>query len=138
MTDLETAVANLDGHSICLCRNSEYFTDDRKGISPMMNFINSGKDLNGYSCADIIVGKAAAMLFVKAGITAVFGKVMSKGGAEVLEKYGIPFKYETLTDKIINRQGNDICPMEKTVESISDIEKAYLALKTKLDTMNKQ
>ena len=138
MTDLETAVANLDGHSICLCRNGEYFTDDRKGISPMMNFINSGKDLSGYSCADIIVGKAAAMLFVKAGITAVFGKVMSKGGAEVLEKYGIPFKYETLTDKIINRQGNDICPMEKTVESISDIEKAYLALKTKLDTMSKQ
>lgn len=31
----------------------------------MMKFIGMGKDLKGYSAADMIVGKAAAMLFCK-------------------------------------------------------------------------
>ena len=39
MTDIEIAKENLHGHSICLCRNGEYFTDDGRSISPMMKFI---------------------------------------------------------------------------------------------------
>lgn len=29
MTDIEIAIKNLDGHSICLCKDGEYFTDER-------------------------------------------------------------------------------------------------------------
>lgn len=43
----------------------------------MMRFIAEGRDLSGCSAADVIVGKASAMLFVKAGINEVYGKVMS-------------------------------------------------------------
>ena len=67
MTDIEIAKKHLDGHSICLCRDNDIITDGSRGIAPMMKFIASGKNLQGYSAADIIVGKAAAMLFVKAG-----------------------------------------------------------------------
>ena len=74
MTDLEIAIANLKGHSICLCKKGEYFTDDGRGISPMMRFIAEGKELTGFCVADQIVGKAAAMLFVKAGVRGVYGK----------------------------------------------------------------
>lgn len=62
---------------------------------------------------------------------------MSKTGAEILKKYGVRFKYETLTDKIINRKGTDICPMEKAVEGVFDIDEAYTVLKVKLDSMQK-
>ncbi len=132
MTDIEIAIKNLEGHSICLCKNGEYFTDDSKGISPMMKFIAEKKDLSGYSAADIIVGKAAAILFVKAGIVSVYGEVMSEAAKLFLEEHGISYSYETLTKKIINRSGTDICPMEKTVTNISDTEKGYIALKEKL------
>lgn len=128
MTDIETAIENLDGHSICLCRDGEYFTDDRRGISPMMGFIAEGRDLRGYSAADVIVGKAAAMLFVKAGIICVHGKTMSESGKAYLEAHDIPCTYDILTDMIINRQGTDICPMEKAVAGIDDIESGYKAL----------
>ncbi len=56
----------------------------------MMKFIGMGKDLKGYSAADMIVGKAASMLFVKAGICAVHGKVMSEAASEYLEAHHIP------------------------------------------------
>lgn len=137
MTDIEIAKQNLNGHSICLCKNGKFFTDDGRGISPMMRFIAKGLDLSGYSAADIIVGKAAAMLFVKAKIASVYGEVMSKSAAEFLEKNNILFSYKVMTDKIINRRGDGACPMELTVESIDDCDTAFTALSDKLKSMRK-
>lgn len=135
MTDLETAKANLAGHTICLCKDGECLFSAAHGISPMMSFIADGVDLNGYSVADVVVGKASAMLFAKCGIRAAFAKTLSESGKRVLEKYGVQLEYETLVDKIINRAGTDICPMENTVMDIDDVEEAYVALKNKLAQM---
>ena len=136
MTDIEIAKANLSGHSICLCKDGDIITDDGRGISPMMRFIHEGRDLSGYSVADVIVGKAAAMLFVKAGIVAVYGKVISAAARDYLQQHGIPCSWDTLTVKIINRKGDDICPMEKTVAEFEDVEQGYLALKHKMQEMH--
>ena len=132
MRDLDTAKLHLDGHSICLCKGNDIITDDSRGIAPMMKLIAAGADLQGYSAADLIVGKAAAMLFVKAGIISVSGKVMSVPALDYLKQHDIHAEYDTLTEKIINRLGTDICPMEKTVAEISDAEQGYEALKQKL------
>jgi len=137
MTDIEIAIKNLNGHSICLCKDSKYFTDDGRGISPMMRLIGENKELCGYSVADVIVGKAAAMLFVKAGISAVHGKVMSESGKTFLESHNIPCTYDILTKRIINRHGTDICPMEKAVAEIDDAETGYIALKSRLNELKK-
>lgn len=137
MTDLECAIKNLVGHSICLCKDSKFITDDGKGISPMIKFISEGMDLSGYSAADVIVGKAAAILFAKAGVTAIYGRVMSKSAADFLKSRSIKYCCETLTDRIINRLGTDTCPMEKVVEHTDDTEQGYTALKAKLDEMRK-
>ncbi len=133
--DTDIAKEHLDGHSICLCRDGEYFTDDGRGISPMMRFISQGRDLSGYSAADLIVGKAAAMLFVRAGIVSVYARVISEGGYEFLKAHGIVCTYDTLTERIINRQGTDICPMERTVLNIDDIEEGYKALQKKSEEL---
>ncbi len=137
MTDLEIARSQLAGHSICLCKDGAWFTDDGRGISPMLRFLDENRDLRGFSAADQIVGKAAAMLFVKAGIAAVYGEVMSQAGAEFLEANGIPHGCGTLTEQIINRQGTGICPMEETVSELDDPEAAYKALSARLAAMRK-
>lgn len=137
MSDIELATENLDGHSICLCKDGELLTDDGRGISPMMRLIAEGRDLIGYSAADVIVGKAAAMLFVKAGIAQVYGRTMSRAGKEYLEAHGIPCSCGELTEKIINRTGDDICPMERTVMNIDGYEEGYEAIKERLAQMKK-
>lgn len=50
----------------------------------MMSFIADGVNLQGYSVADLIVGKAATMLFVKCGIAGVYAKTLSQSGKAVL------------------------------------------------------
>ena len=132
MSDLERAIENLSGHSIALCKRESVITHDGRGISPMIELIDNKTDLNGYSAADLIVGKAAALLFIKAGIAEVFAQVMSEAAAKELNDRHIPFKYDKLVKRIINRKGDGICPMEQTVEDIEDPEEAFLALKKKL------
>ena len=128
MTDLQTAKNNLSGHTICLCKDGNCLFSEKKGIAPMMDFIAEGVDFAGYSVADLIVGKAAALLFVKCGIKRVFAKTLSEKGKRILELYGLDYEYETLAKSIINRAGTDICPMEKAVMNTDDPEEAYAIL----------
>ena len=137
MTDLQIAKGNLEGHTISLCKDGQCIFSEKKGIAPVMGFIADNINLEGYSVADLVVGKAAALLFVKCKIKAVFAKTLSKGGAEVLKSNNIPFEYEILAEKIINRDGTDICPMEKTVLNTDDPEEGYILLKNKLQSMRK-
>lgn len=138
MTDLQIAKNNLSGHTICLCKDGRCIFSEKKGISPMMDFITNGIDLTGYSVADLVVGKAAALLFVKSKIKNVFAKTLSESGRKILELNGIVFEYETLTKKIINRAGTDICPMEKAVSNTDNAEKAYELLKNQLTNLEVQ
>lgn len=103
----------------------------------MMNFIAEGVSLAGYSVADIVVGKAAALLFIKCGIKEVYAKTLSMAAKAVLEKFGIYYEYGTLTERIINRSGTDVCPMEKTVLHTDNPEEAYALLKAKLEELKK-
>ena len=138
MTDLQTANNNLEGHTICLCEDGKCLFSEKHGIAPMMDFIADGVDLSGYSVADLVVGKAAAMLFVKCGIKRVFAKTLSEHAKRVLELYGVDYECETLTPKIINRDGTDICPMEKAVLGTDYIEEAYSILQNKLKILRSQ
>lgn len=137
MNDVALAKSNLAGHSIALCKKGKLLTSDGRGVSPMIDFLQDGIDLSGYSVADKIVGKAAAMLFVKAGIKEVYAEILSVSGKNFLEEHGIYVGYETLAEKIINRTGDDICPMEKTVADIIDPEEGYEAIRNKLKEMRK-
>lgn len=55
MNDLEITKINLNSHSICLCKDGNCLYSDSKGIAPILDFIDKGIDLKGYSVADKIV-----------------------------------------------------------------------------------
>lgn len=136
MTDLQLAKQKLEGHTISLYKDGTYILSEKRGIAPIMGFIGEGVNLKGYCVADTVVGKAAALLFVKCGIVGVYAKTLSKSGKAVLENWGIPCEYEVLTERIINRAGTDTCPMEKTVLNTCDPEEAYILLKNELQSIN--
>lgn len=137
MTDLENAIKNLSGHTLSLCKNGNIITSDKRGIAPMINYLQEEKDLNGYSAADRVVGKAVAMLLIKAGIKEIFAQTLSRRALAILNAHSITVYYNELTDFIINRDKTGMCPMEKTVENIDNIEDGYKALVCKLNEMKK-
>lgn len=135
MTDLERAINALHGHSVCLCRGDALIAKDGKGVSPLLELISEEKELCGWSAADMVVGKAAAMLFVTLGVKAVYGRVMSQSGRDYLTERGIEHSYDILADRIVNRLGTGLCPMEQAVFDIDDPEQGYCAICQTVETL---
>lgn len=133
MTSLNQAKSMLVGDVTCvLAKNNRVLTSTKTGIAPVLDLINSGVDLKGYVVADKIVGKAVAMLFNYAGIVQVYAEVLSKPALDYLNSVNIVVSYGTLTENIINRKGDDICPMEQTVKDVTNCVKAVELLNDKV------
>ncbi len=136
MTDLERAKLELVGDKTCvLVKGNTIYYSTMSGIAPMIDFIDRKIDLTGFSVADKIVGKAVAMLFILKGIKSVYAEVLSKSALDFFKSNGVNVEYATLTERIINRKGDRLCPMESTVLNIDDCNLAYIKLKEKLNSL---
>ena len=139
MDDLLTA-ENLfkdGGYSCVLVKGETVLTSTESGIAPLLKFIDSGKNFVGFCAADKIVGKAAALLYAYMGVSAVYAEVLSEQALTVLKDNGIEVKYATLTEKIINRRGDGLCPMEQTVAETDEPDRAFELLKQKVTSLKK-
>ncbi|MDR1697624.1 MAG: DUF1893 domain-containing protein [Erysipelotrichaceae bacterium] len=88
---------------------------------------------------DKVVGKAAAMIFIKAKLRYVYGKVMSEQAYDLLKKANIEVAYDSLPSIIMNRFCTGMCPIENSVKDIDDIELGLKAIYKTLDAlMNKK
>jgi len=62
---------------------------------------------------DKLVGRAAALLFVYAGVSEVNSLVGSKEAEDILKKAGVKYSFKKTVSKILNEEKTDICPMDK-------------------------
>ncbi len=108
------------GHSLVILADCDTIISDGSGIKPLLETCDVVTDASEIYAADRIVGKAAAMLYVLMGAKGVFAQVLSRPAKELFERSGIEYEYETLTDNIINRSGDGLCPMESAVYDIDD------------------
>ena len=119
----------------CVLRKGEsvYFSFEH-GIKPLMGWIREEKDFSGFGAADQVVGKAAAFLYVRLGVSELYGQIISEPTLSVLENHGISCFYDKKVPYIINRKKDGMCPMEQAVLEISDTEEAVdvLAARTRL------
>ncbi len=130
-TNLEQAKFLLEqGQFTCVFYKAEQaITCKERGVKPLLELIEEGKDLRGYSVADKVVGKAAAMLYACMQVREVYAPVMSKGAERTLLRHGIAVLYEASVDRIQNRRGDGLCPMESAVWDVDDPKQALQILK---------
>ncbi len=137
MTDLEQAKALLTscGHTCALCQDGEVLTSRARGVRPLVNWLESGAEVKGWSAADKVVGKATAFLYVLLGVRAVYAGVISQPALEVLLERGIDVRFDALVPNIINRQGDGICPFEAAVFKIDEPHMARIAILSKMQEL---
>ena len=122
-----------EGSYTCVLRRGDItLTDDRRGIRPLLELLESGQDMSGFSAADRVVGKAAAFLYCLLGVRSVYAKVISTPALQVLQSCGIDTYYDTQVNAIRNRAGDGFCPMETAVWNLNDPEKAPDAIREAL------
>ena len=138
MHDLHFARTLLEkeNYTCVICRGEDVLTDRRRGVKPLMELLESGKDLQGYSAADKVVGKAAAFLYCLLGVKALHAGILSEPALAVLENAGIPVEYGTLVPAIRNRAGDGFCPMETAVWDLDDPALAPAAIRIALQKLS--
>lgn len=104
----------------------------QSGIKPLFLQLTYGDGLKGAVVADRVIGKAAAFLMVYGGVAEVYTKVISSHAAEVFSKFGVKYTAEKSVDYIVNRSGDDMCPMEKACLNVDTPEKAVEILTEKI------
>ena len=137
MTELERAKRLLSdgGYTCVLCNEGDIRALSERGVKPLVRLVEGGESFDGYSAADKVVGKATAFLYILLGVRSLYASVISRPALELLESAHIKIEYGTLTDNIINRAGDGICPFEAAVLDISTPEDAYAAILEKMRSM---
>lgn len=133
MQDLDQArnLLKKNNATLVIVKKSEIlFETNSSGIRGLLEAIERmGRELEGSSVADRLVGEAAAQLFAYSNVKKVFAVTLSKCGKDILEKHEIACKYENLVPHILNFDKTDLCPFEKLVAGSSSPEEAYERLK---------
>jgi hypothetical protein len=122
----------VGGHSCVLCKGESIYTSNRPGLAPLLEWLDVGVNLSGYSAADKIVGKASAMLLLLVKVKEVYTPVIGRAGAELLSRHGVSVSADTLVEYITNQQKTGPCPMEMAVEKIDDPILAIKSIRNKL------
>ncbi|PJM78905.1 DUF1893 domain-containing protein [Bifidobacterium scaligerum] len=133
MSDIERAKALLKADvalGCVACRSgAETLTGMGRGVRPLLQWLASGQSLDGYSAADRVVGKGAALLYAKLGAEAVYAETMSEAGLAALRQFGMAASYGALVPMILNRAGTGMCPIEQSVAGVGDPAAAEPAIR---------
>ena len=119
---------SVNDHTCVLSDGQTILTDKRRGVRPLLDILETGKDVSAFSVADKVVGKAAAFLYCLLGIKFLYARVISQSALDVLTNAQIHVEYDTLVPAIRNRTNDGFCPMEQAVWNISDAQIALTAI----------
>ena len=116
-----------ENHTIVIYKSdaSVVVSDDR-GVAPLMQLLNEdASQLRDAIVADKVIGKAAALLMVYAGVKEVYTPTISVPAVTVFDNHNITHTYDKVVDRIVNRKGDGLCPMETLCLNIDTPEEAF-------------
>ena len=138
MTSLEKAKSILlsTASTIAVVSNGEVFTSQERGVKPLLHLLTEKKGFRkGASVADKVIGKAAALLMVLGEIKEVHTLIISEPAIKVFENHNIPCFYDKKVDRIVNRTGDGLCPMETLCLDVDDPQEAFEKIREKVMKM---
>ena len=121
-------------HTIVIYKSdASVIVSNDRGVAPLLKLLNEdASQLRGSIVVDKVIGKAAALLMVYAGIKEVYTPVISEPAVEVFNNHKVKVAYDKIVDRIINRKGDGLCPMETLCLDIDDPQEAFKSINVRL------
>lgn len=110
-------------------------TSTKRGVAPLLGWLEEGRDLTGFCVADKVVGRGAAFLYLLLKVKRLHARVISKPALEVLQD--VEVSYDHCVPAIRNRDNTGFCPIESAVLDCSEPDLALTLIKEKLAALNK-
>lgn len=136
MTENASIIMTNENLTCVIANKTEViYKSSERGINPLFNFINFSSGIGPFYLSDKIIGKAAALLCIKAGICEVQTIILSSPALQIFKDNSIIYKYDSLVPRIMNRTKSGLCPMEALSEGVESPEDMYLKIKKWLTSM---
>ena len=102
------------GVGMIIDNHGETTTYSLPGVQDLLRLTaDEPERLKGAAVADKRVGKAAACLLIEGGVKSVCTPLVSTPARQMLEEAGIPLYAREEIPLMVNKDGTDLCPMEK-------------------------
>ena len=102
------------GVGMIIDNNGDITTYNLPGVQDLLYLTaNEPERLKGAVVADKRVGKAAACLLIEGGVKSVCTPLVSTPAKQMLQAAGIPVYAREEIPLMVNKDGTDLCPMEK-------------------------
>lgn len=141
MNDINIAKTHLQNNnlSMVIVKDRNILEESSaRGIKPIFEVYTNRKDnLKDSFIADKVIGKAAAMILANAGIKMLYTDLISHKAIEVLDKYKIEYEFAKKVPVILNRDGSDMCPIEKLSSNTDNVEDLIEMIRIFLNNINK-
>jgi hypothetical protein len=94
--------------------NKILYKSKKQRLEPLLFCLKKyKKQMRGAMVFDKVVGRAAALLLCYGGVKKVLTPTITRNALVVLARGGAEVKYKKIVKNILNRTGDDLCPMEK-------------------------
>ena len=122
----------------CVAWNGKDILESKKrGVAPLLQWLEEEKDLSDFFVADKVVGKGAAFLYLLLHARNLHAFVISQPALEVLQQQGVSVTYEKCVPAIRNRDNTGFCPIESVVLDCADPAEALVRIKNRLKELTK-
>jgi len=109
-----------------------------RGVSPLLRLYDRDRAaLRGGIVVDKVIGRAAAAIAICGGAEFVHGEIMSEDARSFLKDNGIPSSCTLPVRRILNRKRDGLCPLEKSVEGITEPAAALAALRRRVKELQR-
>lgn len=124
-----------ENHTIVIYKNdASLVVSDERGVAPLMKLLSDNKtQLKDSIIADKVIGKAAALLMIYGYVKEVYTPIISAPAIEVFNNHNIKIHYDKKVERIINRKGDGLCPMESLCMNVDNPEDAFRLIGYKKD-----
>lgn len=123
-----------ENHTIVILKkDASVITSDNRGVSPLIKLLKEDKlQLQDSIIADKVIGKAAALLMIYGNVKEVYTPIISSPAIKIFNINNVKIYYDKEVDRIINRKGDGLCPMETLCLDIDNPEEAFEVISNKI------
>lgn len=137
MNNLYLAKTTLleNNYSIVVVKENNIInTSTKNGLMPILDLYNNDKSIlkNAY-VADKVIGKAAALLLIEAGIKELYADLISDKAISILDDAKVGYRYNKRVKEIRNRDNTGMCPMEELALTSNSADELIEKIKEKFN-----
>ena len=132
-TEARRLITSGEAECVVITADRRLVAERGRGVSPLLKLYDRhAAEMTNAIVVDKVIGRAAAAVAILGKAKHVHGEVMSEDARAFLEANGVSAGHTLPVPRILNAKRDGLCPLERSVEGITDPAAAVAALRRRI------